>query len=284
MNTGFAILCYNKISLSQRCIQSVLDAGYALDCIHVIDNGSQPEFQKRLTHAFPGIRIIHLSENTGFAGGFKTGLSALFESHPEMDSLLFLTNDTQIHSNCLEACQETAKSTGAELVAPCLLFRDKSDRIDSIGARFDAESGNLQHLKSENLPQLLKQNEYIPGTALWLKRNAFDSLGGTDPSFVMYWEDVDFCFRAHQLGIFQARCYDARISHGVGQTCHKKPIYTTFYYQRNRIRFCKKWLTAEQLTRVLPMIRTDLETLEQRAAEKSDSTRLQYLEQLFEEL
>jgi len=32
------------------------------------------------------------------------------------------------------------------------------------------------------------------------------------------------------------------------------------------------------------MIRTDLETLEQRATEKSDSTRLQYLKQLFQEL
>ena len=284
MSTAIAVLCYNKFTLSERCIQSILDAGYPLHQVSVIDNGSLPEFTLKLKEALPDISVISLSENSGFAGGFKYGLSQFFAARPESDSVMFLTNDTRVHSGIIEACKKTAQQTQAGLVAPCLLFRQETDRIDSIGARFDPDQGTLHHCNSSALPPLLDAMEYIPGTALWITRNAFEQLAGTDPTYVMYWEDVDLSFRAHQLGIRQARCYEARISHGVGQTCHKKPIYTTYYYQRNRIRFCRKWLTPEQWERVQTIIHADLQQLRQKAVEKSDTIRLNYLCQLFEEL
>ena len=138
----------------------------------------------------------------------------------------------------------------------------------------------LHHLSDSNLPILLTSDEYIPGTALWLTRDAFFKLGGTNQSYVMYWEDVDFCYRAHQQGFQLARCYEAKIQHGVGQTCHKKPIYTTFYYQRNRIRFCKQWLTPTEWEKVEPIILHDLKLLESRAKKKNDQRRLDYLQKI----
>jgi len=278
-----ALLCYNKLQLSIRCIQAVLDAGYPLSQLYIIDNGSETNFRPALLQSFPGIEILGIQDNCGFAGGFTRGLKQLFETH-DCRSVLFLTNDTSIHPRCLEACEHTALETGAQLVAPCLMFRNDCDRIDSIGARFDRHSGSLHHCSRVGMPVLMEADEYIPGTALWLTRDAFESLGGTDESYVMYWEDVDFSFRAHRAGIRQARCYDAKIQHSIGQTCHKKPIYTTFYYQRNRIRFCRTWLTSEEWDRVKPTILSDLQSLHQKASFKNDTTRLQYLEKLFAEL
>ncbi len=277
------ILCYNKVKLSCRCIQATLDAGYPLSQLSVIDNGSDEILNETLRKTFPDIEILCIDKNKGFAGGFTQGLKQHFEKHT-CDSALFLTNDTQIHPGCLEACEETARITGAGIVAPCLMFRKEKDRIDSIGARFDRLTGNLHHLTEPSLAPILSEDEYIPGTALWLTRRSFDALGGTDESYVMYWEDVDFSFRAHHLGIIQARCYGAKIQHGIGQTCHKKPIYTTFYFQRNRIRFCKKWLTEAQWENVRPRIESDLNSLEHRAKKKNDTNRLQYLHDIRSEL
>ena len=81
-----------------------------------------------------------------------------------------------------------------------------------------------------------------------------------------------------------ARCYESLIEHGVGQTCHKKPLYTAYYYQRNRIRFCRRFLTGETLEKTLYAIGMNLNDYEKRGKEKNDKNRLEYLELLRKEL
>lgn len=179
---------------------------------------------------------------------------------------------------------KTAQETDAGIIAPCLTFRTETTRIDSNAARFDRHTATLHHYKTTSLPTILQADDYIPGTALWLSKTAFEQLGGTDENYVMYWEDVDFSFRAHQTGVIQARCENALIRHGVGQTCHKKPIYSTYYYQRNRIRFCKKWLTPEEWENVLPTIRNELEYLKTKAINNNDTNRLHFITQIETEL
>lgn len=278
--SAILILCYNKAELSRRCIQSTLDAGYAPGQITVIDNGSTPALLPSLRSEFPWLQCIRLERNGGFAGGFTQGIRQFFMEHPEETKVLFLTNDTRPQAGCLEACEHTAGVTQAQLVAPRLLFRNHAERIDSIGGHFDRHTGTLHHHKSLGLPVLLGPDDYIPGTALWMTRPAFEQLGGTDERYVMYWEDVDFCFRAHHAGIRQARCEAALIGHGIGQTCHKKPLYSTYYFQRNRIRFCQNWLSPEEWASVSQCIRCDLESLRQRALQRADPVRESYLNQL----
>lgn len=91
-------------------------------------------------------------------------------------------------------------------------------------------------------------------------------------------------FRAHKKNIPLARCYTADIGHGVGQTCHKKPLYTTFYFQRNRIRFCKRFLDGDALDKALQLIHKELKESGTRWQEKEDKRRLDYLGQLLEEI
>ena len=91
-------------------------------------------------------------------------------------------------------------------------------------------------------------------------------------------------FRAHGKNIPLARCYQANIGHGVGQTCHKKPLYTTFYFQRNRIRFCKRYLSGTALNKTLHGILQELQQSGERWQEKGDTRRLNFLEQLMEEI
>jgi GT2 family glycosyltransferase len=282
--TSITLLCFNKLTLTRRCITAVLEAGYPLEQLHVIDNGSSPDQSAALRATYPDLSIHTVTPNAGFAGGFTHGLTAHFQTNPTVQATLFLTNDTEIIPGCLEACMTTADATGAGLVAPCLTFRKEPDRIDSIGGRFLRDTGTLQHDRSTHLPVLLERDAYIPGTALWISRDAFFTLGGTDIDYHMYWEDVDLSFRAHAADIPQARCYEARIRHGIGQTCHKKPLYTTFYYQRNRIRFCKRWLSPAEWSHVQPLIHQDLRHLLDRSIIQNDSQRQTYLQSLLTEL
>jgi GT2 family glycosyltransferase len=280
---AIVVLHYNKIRLTQRCIQSILDAGCAPQQIHCFDNGSQPDIFQQLNREFPLCHHQRIEKNLGFSGGFNRALAWVFSSG--YSSTLFCTNDTLVEPGAAEACAHTAVQTNAGMVAPLIVYLSRPDAIDSIGAYFNADTGTIHHYHEYGMPALLDpQKDYMPGTALWIHRDAFKDLEGTDESFHMYWEDVDMCFRAHKKGIPLARCYDALIKHGGGQTCRKKPLYTTFYFQRNRIRFCRRYLKGEARQKILETIHKELMEWSEDWQEKGDNRRLGYLKELLEEL
>jgi GT2 family glycosyltransferase len=277
------VLHYNKIRLTRRCLQSILDAAYPPGQIYCFDNGSQPEIFRQLQQEFPLCHHERIEENLGFSGGFNRALAGVFSAG--CSSALFCTNDTLLTPGVVEACTQTVARTRAGLVAPLITFLIKPDAIDSIGAYFDPGSGTLHHYQELGLPLILDpRQDYIPGTALWIEQDAFNQLGGTDEAFHMFWEDVDLCFRAHQRGILLARCYNGIIRHGGGQTTRKKPLYTTFYFQRNRIWFCKRHLEGKNRDRVLNKIYLELTASKSRWQQKDDRQRLEYLDKLLIEL
>ena len=272
------VLSYNKPNLTTRCLTSIVEAGYDTGEVYLIDNGSSPGILEEHLGRFPGLHAFRTEQNLGFAGGFNFGLRSVFESGHL--SALFLTNDTEITPQTVEHCMTCAGQHRAGIVAPCITYRKHPDKIDSIGGSFNRKTSTLRHYQDVDLPPLLGKSDYVPGTALWISAEAFRTLGGTDERYHMYWEDVDLSFRAHEAGIVQARCYEAKIRHGIGQTCHKKPIYTLYYFQRNRIHFCRKYLTPDAWAQASRQIEMELNELEERAEAKSDEKRLDYIAEL----
>lgn len=269
------ILFVNKPKLTTRCIQSVVDTGYPLDQIRLIDNGSNEYSRGLVLRKYPNIKDYRLDENKGYSGGFNFGLRSVFEEG--FDSAFFLTNDTKLTDGAVETCGETAKSLEAGILTPGIYLRNHTDELDSFGGFFDKDTASLGHHKTLDRPSLLGELEYVPGTALWISRDAFENIGGTDVSYHTYWEDVDLSFRARAAGIRLGRCGDAKVLHGVGETCHKKPLYTAFYFQRNRIRFIKKHFDEEYWKVAKDRIEAELRELEMRWEESGDEKRLGYL-------
>ncbi|MGE5343273.1 MAG: glycosyltransferase family 2 protein [Candidatus Omnitrophota bacterium] len=276
------VLHYNKLRLTESCMRSILDAGYSPSHVYGFDNGSQPEVYSQLRDAFPRCCHRRIEVNLGYSGGFNRALEWVFSEG--YDSAFFCTNDTRVTAGAAETCARMAGQTGAGLVAPLITYASDTTVIDSIGAYFEASTGLLHHYHAHGLPALLDPaTDYIPGTALWINRDTFSMLGGTDETFHMYWEDVDLCFRAHRRGIALARCYDAVVRHGGGQTCRKKPLYTTYYFQRNRIRFCRRYLEGDCRDHTLEVIRRELQAVQADKEAKGDTPRTQYLTSLLNE-
>lgn len=284
---AIVVLHYNKIRLTTDCVRSILAAGYPPGQIFCFDNGSKPEIFAELKQTFPQCSHHRCEQNYGYSGGFNRALDWVFNLGTS--SVLFCTNDTKIFPGALEACTQKAQETGAGMVAPCIIYLSsegtEQETIDSIGGWFDAGTCNLNHYNDRNMPVILDPTkDYIPGTALWIHKDFFIETGGTDETFHMYWEDVDLSFRAHSKNIPLARCYEAKIAHGVGQTVRKKPLYTTFYFHRNRIRFCRRYLTGETLQKALQLLEKELMAMGRRWQENDDQKRLNYLELLLKEL
>ncbi|MEN8153571.1 MAG: glycosyltransferase [Acidobacteriota bacterium] len=279
--SAIAILYYNKAGLTETCINSVLESGCSPASVFCLSNGSEKKVFKEITENFPSLNHFEQEENNGYSGGVNSLLKKVFSSG--FDSVLFLTNDTTINSSTLKNCIKTHQKTGSGFIAPTIYYKKKPDKVDSSAGFFDLKRVTLSHYHTTGLPLYLDPNsDYIPGTSFWITKEVFEKLGGMDESYHTYWEDVDFSFRGHKNNIKMARSFDSEVYHSVGQTCHKKPFYTTYLFQRNRINFCNRYLNESLIPEAKRIIRSDLNILKSKALEKGDKKREQYILELEE--
>jgi GT2 family glycosyltransferase len=238
------ILSFNHPELTTRTLESVQQVSPSRPVL-LVHNGSESRFVTKHREAWPGIEHLILEKNRGYTGGVNAGLKKAFE---KADWVLLLTNDCRLIDINLPGPEEEPA-----LKAP-QIFARKLDRIDSYGGAFSPVTGKLSHLKSpQDLSQLQNSVDrrtlpYVPGTAFWIHREVFESIGGFDERLGTYWEDVDFSVRAWQRGFALQVDLQTKIIHGIGKTCHKDPYYTTFLYQRNRRLISKKYAREHQLT------------------------------------
>jgi GT2 family glycosyltransferase len=277
------LLWYGKPKLAMRALTAI--AGLEEidpDLVYCYDNGSEAAHGIEVRAAFPGFRHRAAAKNGGYAGGFNAALAWAFaDGH---DHALFLTSDTEPTPGALALCLDSAERFRADLIAPQVRFRRPPHPLDAWGGFFDPAACQLGHYRAAPQADCLHGPwDYIPGTALWLRRTAFETLGGVDETFFMYWEDADFCLRAHRAGLVLARSPGV-ILHGGGETCAKKPLYTTFYYLRNRIRFCRLHLSGREREAGLMLLQKELETLFERWSAHGDSLRCEYIPLLRQEL
>lgn len=221
MSTCIAILSYNHPEITSRTIHSALKFNFPIILLH---NGSLKKFEERLRNDFPAIEHISVEKNNGYANGANTLLSHAFRN---FDWVLFLTNDTELLELDLLNIKEPA------LIAPHVYFR-KLTRVDSMGGKFIPRYGKLLHIKDET-NKLIKNKEffYVPGTAFYIHREIFNSVGKFDERLHTYWEDVDFSMRVNfkKLPIYYSD--SIKLIHRVGKTCHDNPFYSTYLFKRN---------------------------------------------------
>lgn len=200
----------------------------------LVHNGSLPNHLKALQEKFPQVDHLVIEKNMGFSGGANAGLKYAFQ-HSEW--VLFLTNDCQL----IELKPPPQALTPMQ-IAPMIWAR-KVGKTDSLGGILDIPKAHLSHCKDEftftNINRTsTSQKAYIPGTAFWLNRSAFELAKGFDENLGTYWEDVDFSIHLAQLGGNLSTDSETKILHGIGKTCHKISFYTTYLYQRNRKKVC----------------------------------------------
>jgi GT2 family glycosyltransferase len=62
----------------------------------------------------------------------------------------------------------------------------------------------------------MRDVDWVSGAALMSPRPVFDRLGGWDPGFFVFNEDVDYCRRVHDAGLRVVYQPDARVFHAIG--------------------------------------------------------------------
>ena len=199
-DTGIVVVTYNSEDVIERCLESCR----AYETI-VVDNASTDGTLEtvRRSHA----RLIANDENRGFAAAVNQGVRAL-----STDFVVLLNPDVVLETPL------DALAAAGPISAGCLLDQDGQPQAGFTVRRFPSPA--VLALEVLGLNRLFPRNranrayryldrdlsaggpvEQPAGALLGFERKVWDRLNGFDENFHPIWfEDVDFCKRASELG------------------------------------------------------------------------------------
>ncbi len=195
------VLNFNGKHLLEECLTSLHRLTIPVD-VYVVDNGSTDGSSEFLGERFPEVRLIELGRNCGFAAGYNQAVREV--SHRWVT---LLNNDAALAPGWLEAMLQASRhEPRAAILGGKLLFRGgagANSTVQSAGASF-TEAGTAFEIgwgePDRGQYDRASRRGAVSGAAMLLRREVFLELGGFDPEYFAYLEDVDLCWRAWLAG------------------------------------------------------------------------------------
>lgn len=201
---AIVIVNYNTRQELYHCLDSIgrVDA----DEIIVVDNGSNDGSVEMVNISFPHVRIIANTTNVGYGAAANQAIESCHH-----DYLLLLNSDTILEGKTASLLREYLdQHPQAAIVGPRLhnpdgtlqpscyphptpfnLFIEESLLVRLVAHLplvRDQYLRTWSHDRTRSVPWVL-------GAAIAIRRSAFQSVKGFDPSFFMYYEEIDLCYR-----------------------------------------------------------------------------------------
>jgi GT2 family glycosyltransferase len=213
IDLSVVIVTYNSARHIAACLASLpASLEHVAAEVIVVDNASSDGTAEAVRAAFPDVRVIAQAGNVGFAAGVNAGLAAATGRYAA-----WLNPDSRIESGTFRDVIDWLDAHPDTGIAGLRLIDgegndEPSDRgfpsyHSALGHRYSlltrlwpSNPFSRRYLRTRDERGLVRDADWVSGAALVHRRDVADRLGGLDPQFFMYCEDVDFCYRALQAG------------------------------------------------------------------------------------
>ena len=239
MSILVVIVNYNGIDLTLACLESLQEEIRSIDAARVAlcDNGSQPEEAERLSQAIRDhgweqwIDYIRLPINLGFTGGNNAAIKPALLSSAPPDYVMLLNNDTIIRPGAIASLVDYMESMPAVGIAGSRLeYLDSAPQVSAFRflnwlSEFDRglELGFVSRLLSKYLviqpvPDNAGAADWVSGASMIVRRQAMEQVDALDEDFYTYFDDIDICRSARNLGWDVHYVPASRVVHFIAQT------------------------------------------------------------------
>lgn len=247
MKTGAVIVTYNSAAYLKDCVKSLRENG--IDRIVVIDNNSSDE-SCSLAKSLAGVEAVCSPANKGFGAACNTGALKL-----NTELILFINPDARLKPGSLFKARRAILSS-PDIAAAGLHLLDESGNPepDNFGPEPTLTNLFLRKLHIRGISDL-RSCSWVSAGAMLVRREAFEQVGGFDPSFFLYWEDVDLCRRFREKGFKIAFVPQAQVNHvrgasqgGLEQKTRRYDAAADRYYRKH---YAKPiWITQRILRKI----------------------------------
>lgn len=205
---------YKTPELVERCVGSVLSQQGVRFEMRVVDNASGDDSLARLKALEPRIHVIANTENKGF------GVANNQAAENCRARYLFLLNPDAV-------C--TREDDLARLVA----YMDAHPQVGLVGTRIVNHEGETQLTAFDHYPrEKQSQRDFsslpgklatVLGASMFIRRDAFEKIGGFDPDYFLYAEETDLCLRLREAGYEIGYVDEVTVQHLGGGSEHANP-------------------------------------------------------------
>jgi hypothetical protein len=257
-DVSIVVVSWNTRDALARCLASVdaATSGLAVETV-VVDNASADGSAAMVRARFPHVRLLVNDANVGFGRACNQGVAA-----GRGRTVLLLNSDCELGPGALAvlaAALDADAALGA--VFPRLVNPDGTLQ-PSVHARLPSPwsylpdvlfGGSLRHalyraaaLKPWLLRAQLRRHARAHDVAwggaacVLVRRAAFEAVGGFDPRFFMYMEDVDLCARLARAGYRLRYRPEATVRHHWGVSAAKDPAAMIRHAYASRIAYFAK--------------------------------------------
>jgi GT2 family glycosyltransferase len=209
------IVNWNTCAELKQCLNSFYEKADGLNLeIIVVDNASSDDSVAVVKASYPGVLLIANKDNKGFACGVNQGIRVAAGKF-----ILVLNSDIVYVGGTLSVLIKSLQQyPDVAAVAPRLLNPDGSLQkrffrkfptlpqiffFNTTIERIASKSGWLVKKYFEETIDEFKPMydvQQIPGGCIMVRREAVESVGLMDEQFILFFEDVDWCYRMKKAG------------------------------------------------------------------------------------
>lgn len=222
--------------------------------VYVVDNPTTEAERGRVRalcteHGWAG---LYPETNLGFGEGSNRGVERALDDGAQQ--VMLLNPDAYVDAGSLSLLQEAVTRDPLCLAAPRVL--SAAGDVWSAGVDLLLDTGRMRGwARRDDGRAPARSLPWVSGACLLLSADLWRRVGGFDPDYFLYWEDVDLSARVQQRGGSVRVVPEAVALHDEGAThrtsgasAAKSPVY--YYYNvRNRMVFATKHLDAADVRR-----------------------------------
>jgi GT2 family glycosyltransferase len=228
------VVSYNDPVSLNNLLASLNSQSLLPDVVYISDNNSENEINLKDNLSFK-IKFIKNKSNNGFAYAANIAINNAIDDG--FEKFILFSQDVIIENNgCQILILELIKEDS--ICFPKMIDRNKNV-VFSIGGFVKKYTGNIYLEKKK-----IKSNfDWADGSCLAFTKNLFKNVNGFNEDYFMYFEDVDFCYRAKKIGFPLKYC---------AVTASQNPNGPTAYLRsRNSLIFARTTKEANLITSVL---------------------------------
>jgi len=253
LKVAVVILNWNGRKFLQQFIPTVLDNLPEYARLFVADNNSTDDSISFLKEQFPSVQLVINKENGGYAKGYNDALKKI-----KAEYYVLLNSDIEVTENWIEPIVELMdQNKNITATQPKIrAFHDK-DRFEYAGAGggFIDKYGYpfcrgriFQELEVDQGQYDDRQEVFwASGACMFVRAEHFWQLNGLDGDFFAHMEEIDFCWRAKNIGYQIFYEPKSLVYHVGGGTLPKNNPRKTYLNFRNNFFLLYKNLESHRL-------------------------------------
>lgn len=199
------IVSFNGAADTVACVQSLIESVVPVGIVVVDTTPNDPQLGIALEFA-PMVTLVRASENVGFGRGNNLGIEWAL-NNISCEYIFLLNNDAVIYPESIKRLEDAmAVEDGVGIMAPRIAYLDDPGKLWYGGGEIDwrrssAVAPGFNRSANTKLAMTERDVTFASGCALFVRASVFLQLGGFDPRFFMYEEDLELCLRAVESGI-----------------------------------------------------------------------------------